>query len=518
MTLAAFTVVDWAVLGGYFALLAATGWLFSRREQGTTEEYFLGGHRVPTWAAAVSLMATALSAATFIGGPQQAYDGDLRYLTSFIGQILAIVIVAALFVPAFYRARVATVYELLEERFGRSARLGSSAMFLIGRVFASGARLYIAALAGAWIVFGEIRGEQVAVAIAVIAAVAVAYTLVGGISAVIWTDVIQAIVFIGAAIAAMVVLAGLIPVSWGEVVAALRNPGGGGSKLTLIEPIGSGVGDTYTLLTAAIGFTLISVGAFGTDHDLTQRVLTCRDAKRGSGAAIAGVVMSVPVALLFMAVGLLLWVFYTRPDLMGAATPLEGPGDSRGVFLAFIVDHMPAGMSGLMMAGVFAAGLSSTNSALNAMSCAFVNDFYRVARPRQDERHYVRIGRLGVITFGVLLAAFAVLSIYWQQRGNQTLIDYALKVMAFAYSGLVGVYFAALLTRRGTSGSAILALLIGFAAVLVMELQAWTWLGAPAMKIAFPWQMTLATTLSFVVCIAFDVSSPPWRNASSSAA
>ena len=500
-TLAAFGLWDWAVMGGYFVVVALSGWWFSRRRMDNTEEYFLGGHRIPVWAAAVSLMATSLSAATFIGGPQQAYTGDLTYLSSNLGNLIAALIVGFFFIPAFYRQRVGTVYQLLGRRYGDSAKLWASWMFMIGRVFASGARLYIAALAVALILFGDLAATNVCLAIGVMVVIGVMYTVFGGVSAVIWTDVIQAFILVGAVIVALVLLWNWIPADAGQVFSALQE-GDGSSKLALLK---LGWGDfeaKYTFLTAVGGFVLLNIGAYGTDQDMTQRVLTCRSSARGTASTIAGILISIPVTLLFMAVGLLLWVFYRRPDLMGPMAPPPPGDDSREIFLNFILDHVPSGVSGLMMAGLFAAGISSTNSALNAMSSAYVNDYYRPGNPDHPESHYVKIGRRWVVIWGIVLGAFAVISVYWQRADeSNTLIDYAISVMTFAYSGLVGVFGAALMTRRGSGTSAVAALWTGFFCVLIMVLEPWRWVGIEyELTLAFPWRMFLATGLAFGVC------------------
>ncbi len=268
---------------------------------------------------------------------------------------------------------------------------------------------------------------------------------------------------------------------------------------------------TYTLLTALTGMLLLNIGAYGTDHDLAQRMLTCRSAAKGSSSVVLAILIGLPVTFLFLAIGLLLYIFYSRPELMGVAAPAYGIEDTRQVFLSFILHEMPPGMAGLMMAGLFAAGLSSLNSALNAMSSSLVNDWYRSLVPGHDERHYLRAGRCAVVGWGVVLGGFAITCIYWQQLAGGSLIDFALGVMAFAYSGLVAVFLTLLFTRRGNGTSAVLALATGFLAVLLLQpwaMAIWTrwalWLpyGWGAVRIAFPWQIVIATSIAMAVCCA----------------
>ncbi len=497
-----FGTLDWIVLGGYFVLLAITGFLFSRRGV-STHDYFLGGGRIPMWAAAISLLATALSAATFVGGPQQSYDGNLSYLSANIGALLAVVVVALYFVPAFYRHKVATVYGLLGVRFGAPAALAASGAFIIGRVLASGARLYIAALPASLIVFGDVKLEHQACALAVLTVVGSVYTLAGGMRSVIWTDVVQTIIFVGAALAAFMLLWHKIPLNFSEITEALRTPGNGApSKLTIL-PLGLDGFDpkhSYTLMTAIFGFTLINLGAYGTDQDLVQRTLSCRSAAKGSGSTIMAILLSLPVTVLFMGIGLLLYIFYARPDLMGVAAPTYAVEGGKTIFLTFMLHELPPGMAGVMMAGLLAVSLSSLISALNALSSSAVNDFYRRFRPNRPDAHYLFMGRAGVLGFGLLLGGVAILSMFWQEAHPKTmLIDFAFQVMLFAYSGLVAVFLAALFTRRGNSASVIAALLVGFGTVVGMQYISWND-QTISQQLAYPWQMLLATSAAFGVC------------------
>jgi solute:Na+ symporter, SSS family len=508
-----FTVLDWAVLGGYFALLLLIGAAASRRERGT-DDFFLGGRRMPIWAVAASVLATATTAATFIGGPEEAYLGNLTYLSTNIGTVLGMVVVALVFIPAFYRNNVTTVYDLLEHRFGYSGKVAASWAFMVGRIFASGSRLFIAALPASMIFFNDAEPSHMVLAIAALVVLGILTALGGGIRTVIWTDVLQVCVMMLAAGAAILVLLRAIPMDAGEIYRTLAaTEAAGGSKLTIINPglntgaprMGLDLSKPYTLLTAITGFALLSIAAYGTDHDLTQRMLTCRNAIRGGGSAMLAMLINLPVTAAFMAIGLLLYIYYQRPDIMGAAAPAAGTSDSRRVFLRFIMDSMPPGLTGLMMAGLFAVGVGSLNSVLAAMSAAFVNDAYRPLRPGRADEHYLRVGRAAVVGWGVVLGGFATLCVYWFKPNDETILNFVLGAMAFAYAGLLGVFFTVLLTKRGNAASAIGALIVGFLAVLILQPAAWKFAGSeiPAgLKMAFPWRLTAATLLSFAVCVA----------------
>lgn len=528
---AGFALADWLVLGAYFLLLAGTGWLFARRETRDTEDYFLGGRSMPAWAVAVSIVATSMSAASFVGVPESGYGGNLTYLTTNVGMVIAALVVALVFIPAFYRARVQTIYGLLERRVGPRAGHAASWAFLVGRLFASGARIFVGALPLSLVLFGVEHGLEPAnlvQAVALLTFVGIVYTLVGGVAAVIWSDVIQMVVLLGAAIGAVFLIIGWIDAPWSEVMAALRSGGdalvAGGEPTSKLQLVDTRTDPRlpFTLMTAILGFTLLGIGSYGTDQDLAQRMLTCKSAASGSRSVIGGILLGIPSVLLFLVVGLLLWVFYQRPELMGANAPAGPPNDGRKVFLEFILSEMPNGLRGLMMAGLFAAGLSSLNSAINAMSSTFINDVYRRRHPDLDERAMLRAGRIGVVVCGIVLGAFATLCVAWQaQAGDEVrggaILDFVLSVMTFAYSGLVGVFLSVLLLGRGSERSVVAALVTGF--LLVAAAQPWglgQFVTAPDDGAAFgelslaqmivgahfSWKFSAAAVVTFLVCAA----------------
>ncbi|MEX0875930.1 MAG: sodium:solute symporter [Phycisphaerales bacterium] len=510
-----FALTDWVVLFGYFAVLAVTGVIFSRRKPADTDDYFLGSRRMPAWAVAVSIVATSLSAVTFIGAPELAYAGNLTYLATNLGMVLAAVVIAVLFIPAFYRSGSASIYELLETRFGVPARRAASITFMIGRVLASGARIFAGAIPASIVLFGLERGTEpgsLITAIGILTVVGIVYTLAGGISSVIWSDVIQFAILIGAAVCAIVLILGSINAPIGEVLAELRHGGAdGASKLTLLDTSWD-LTASFSLPAALIGFTLLGIGSYGTDQDLAQRMLTCRNARQGAWSVIGGILLGIPSVAVFLTVGLLLWIVFQRPHLTNLPQ-VEQPGMTVTVFLHYILTQIPPGVRGLMMAGLFAAGLSSLNSAINSMSAAFISDLYRPIMTNRvpiakSERHYVVVGRCAVVGWGLILGLFASLCIFWKRSNNDTLIDFALGVMAFAYAGLVGVFLTALLTKRGSSASVIAALGVGFAWMLITQPFLYNqipvvhtpWLD-DFYAIHYTWKLTIGVMLSFTTCV-----------------
>lgn len=509
-----FALVDWLIVAAYLAFVLALGAAFARKQR-TAEQYFLAGRRIPFWAAGVSILATSLSAVTFIGAPEDAYRGDLTYLSLNIGAVLGAIIVAVFFIPAFYRANVTTVYELLDDRFGGAARKCASAMYMLGRVLASGARLFVAAIPVSLIVFGDLDTRHLISAIAVVAVVAAAYTLCGGMRAVIWTDAAQVVILVGAALVACAMLLHRIPLDAPAIVDTLRaaDTPGGNDKLLLFN-LSADPTLPYTLWVAVFGFTLFNTAAYGADQDLVQRMLTCKSAARGSASVIFANLLGVVVVFIFMSLGLLLYLYYARPDVMGAAAPGAPPDDTRQIFLSFILGEMPAGVRGLMIAGLFAAAMSSLDSALNAMSTTAVCDFYKPLRPGRADRHYLIVSRVAVALWAFVLAGFACLCVYWQSRSEEGLLQFALGVMVYAYAGMLGVFLTALFTRRGDSVSVAFALVIGFITVFALHhapraiadestILSKLWpLNHPPPTISMGWRMLVGTAVATAVCCA----------------
>ncbi len=491
-----FAAADWLVLAGYVAILAASGWLSTRRRLARAEDYFLDGHSAPTWLVAISMLSTVQSAATFLGVPDSSYRGNYTYIGGVFASLLAAWIVAHVLVPRFYALKVTTAYELLERRFDARARRAAAGMFLIGRVFASGSRLYLAAIAVSMILFLDIDPAHILIATVLLLVLGLAFTLMGGLHSVIWSDLIQVVLYVGAALLVAAFLWWHLPMSAATMVDTLTHASGG-DKLALVDPVPS-LSAPWSIFAVLTGVTLLNVANSGLDQDTTQRLLACRDAKQGARALYGFVWISLPVIVLFLIIGSLLWLTYAGAD--GAQS---FKGEKVTVFMHYILTALPAGLRGLATVGVLAA--AAMNSELIAMAGVAIGDFYRPWATRRgvtDELHFVRAGRVASVGIGVVLAGMAMLSYYWQHYADSGLLDFVLGVMAFAYSGLLGVYGVALWTRRGNSASVIAALAAGFVTVLLFQPWIVDQLGLPgAMRaIAFPWQLCLGTAVAAAVC------------------
>lgn len=504
------TVLDWAIVLGYLAATIGVAVALSGRRSPSTADYFRGGNQMSAWVVTFSVIATTQSAATFLGGPDYGYRGDYTYLGSFLGSAMAAIFVAGFIVPRFYDLNVTTVYEILEARYGPAAKRAAGATYLIGRIFANGARLYMAAIAVSMMLFFDIEPGHVVAAAISLTVISLGVTLVGGIRSVIWSDFTQFIVYFAAAVAALISLASLLALSPSEIMEALRSTPEGVDKLKLFD-FSADPAKPFGFWAVITGVFLLNVGNFGFDQDTTQRLLTCRDAKAGGRALVWSAFAAVPIVWVFVTIGQLLYLFYDRPDVGGpggAIGPLqEFNGEKITIFMSFILTQMPPGVRGLAVAGVVAAAVSTMTSGINAMSSVLIEDFYRPWRVRRgpaSASHFVDAGRAGMGLFSGLLAGMAILSFYWQRYADTPLLEFALSVMAFAYAGLIGVFFTAIFSNRGSPQSIVAALVVGFVVIVAQQPYVIDIVGLPAelKTLSFPWQLIIGAAIASLVCMA----------------
>lgn len=504
-----FALFDWVIVGGYLVLLFVMGWIFSTVKLENSRDYFLGGNNMPYWLVAISVLATTQSAATFLGGPDQGFRGDYTYLSTNIGTIIAALFVARVLIPKFYAQKATTVYEILSIRYNDNTMRAAGGMYLIGRLFASGSRLYLAAIAVAMILFSNINADSIIAAAFIMIVLGFLVTFLGGIRSVVWSDLIQFVIYCFSAGAVLYFLWDQIPASAGDIFTGLKNAPGGQNKLQFFN-LDFDFSDPFSMISILTGLTLLSIGSFGLDQDITQRVLTCKNEKEGSRALILSVIVAVPVVWLFVSIGQLLHIFYERPELMGnglAATNQEFNGERITIFMYYILNELPAGMKGLVTVGVIAAAVSTINSGLNSMSSVIVQDFYRPWRERRKpapEKHFILAGRVSMGIVGIALFLMSVLCFYWQKYTDMPLLEFALSVMVFAYSGLLGVYFTVIFTKRGSPNSVMMALAVGFLITLVQQSYIVDILGLPESwkELAFSWQLCIGTIGAFLVCVS----------------
>ncbi len=481
-----------AYAGGLLWLGLRTG---GRRATG--DELALAGRSMPGWAVLCSMVATELSAATFIGVPQAAFVGDWSYLQLAIGALLAKWVLARHLIPLYHRRRFTTVYELIGARDGAHAERGVAAAFVAGRVLASGARLFIAAQAVA-----VLAGLSSGPAIVLTGVIAGAYTVRGGIRAVIRTDVLQGAIFL-VAIAAL--FAGLLIVLdldasalLGWALAEER------TRVVHASPWLS-IGDARALGTAIFGGFALTLATHGTDQDMVQRLLTAKDGETGGRALLRSGWLNFPITALFLSVGTLLayaLAIGALPEL--AASERLVPTVAR--------DLLPPGLRALVFAGLFAAAMSSLDSAICALATTWVTD----VAPRAEDAHPERRMRRASVAFTVLLMVAAwAMSAYWDALQSNALgdgppldlVQFALSAMSILYGGLLGVFVVAWLRPEHGDARATLAglaagSLVGAALFLQPIVLART-------IVAWPWWIPISASVSAGIAALGTVRSRP---------
>jgi solute:Na+ symporter, SSS family len=477
--LSTFDVWDLLIIAGYFVGVIWLGFYVghkkSERPEGqATEDYVVGGRKIPWPAVVCSIVATEISAATFIGVPQAAFDGNLNYLQFGIGSLLARFAVASIFIGAFYYFGVLTVYEYIYKRFGPKSRYTATGFFLLGRVLGSGVRLYIAtfALAG-------IFDIPMWVSLMLFTIAAMAYTWFGGIKSVIWTGVLQAIVFVGGVIAILIFLQ--FSIGWGNILHTASSAG----KLELFHFTSQHSGllgwlnDPVIFYIALLNGFLATTSALGTDQDLTQRMLTCKNASKARRSVIISGFVGLPITAMFLFVGIGLYVYYST-KYAGGALPWDATGDTRLVLPHFIGHVLPHGLRGLLVAALFAVAMSCVDSTLGALSSAAVVDLYKpLICPGKSDEHYLKVCRVAVLFFGVLVCLVA-----WYVRDKQDMLWLALQVAAIPGGALLGVFLLGLLTKHKGSDkgnmiamitSAIYSSIMLYLSTSGVDTLAWSW-------------------------------------------
>jgi len=476
-----FIAIDWFVFFSYFLILAISSYLFSQTKIKSSKEYFTSANTMPLFAVAISIVATSQSAATFLGVPEFSYVHDFTFIGFYISALLAVLFVAKFFVPKFYEINAVTVYELLEKRYGESAKRQAGLMFLIGRIMASGARLYIGALAVSMILFLDISFTHMFLSIVILVVGALAYSYFGGIKSIIYSDIIQAITYVGAGI----LLLWYLYVSLGnvDIIQVLQEH----HKLRLVD---TSLDGKFNIIGLLSGWLLLNIAAFGLDQDMTQRVLSCKNKNDAAKSLILSIILTIPIVLLFLAIGALLYVHYHTTQIAQ-----NFQGESITIFMYYILNEIPSGLRGLVTVGAIAAALSSTNSVLGAMASVAIEDIYKPYKlkqnPNADETHFLKASRLAVIIFAFILVVMATLSYFWQKESQLPLISFALGVMSFAYTGLLGVFFSVIFTSRGTAKLVPFSLIGGFLTVLALQPYIF------GIHIGFAWQMVIGTLSAF---------------------
>ena len=487
----------------YFALVIGVGLSSARHRGDNMREFSVGSRQLPWWAVLASLVAAELSAATFLGTPAEGYHlRNFTYAQLTIGTIIARIIVAYLFIRPFYDNNVVSIYEFLQIRFGVATRNAASAVFLVTRLLASGTRLYVAAVivvVGYEMIHGVAATNEQAVwiyggAVVLVTALTTLYTAAGGIRAVIWTDVIQATVMGGAVLYALGSLWFGVG-GWAGAQGVLNHPGDlkifdDGFGLASTTPSGTQavanghpilgivcgiLGNEYTIWAAILGSVFTTMATHGTDQDMVQRMLTAKDYHKGRLALVLSGLVDIPVAMGFLFIGILIYVFYQlHPD---PHLPTKNPE----IFSYYILHQLPPGARGLLIAGVLATAMGSLSTALNALATSFTQDFWVPYFGRgADQHHIVRAVRWSTVVFAILLAAVGTITaavvVY---SPHARIIPVVLGIFGYTYGSLLGVFLLGLTTKhRGTERGNLIAMAAGFIGVAIWSGLPWDLMNA----------------------------------------
>ena len=469
---------DYLVIGGYLAAITAFGSWFARF-QNTTRDYFLTDRSVPWWAVCFTIVATETSTLTFIGIPAAAYAGNMTFLQLALGYVIGRVIVSLLFIPAYFRGDLFTSYELLQRRFGTRVTTLSAGIFLITRSLADGIRLFATAL-----VIAVVTGVPVPWVVVVLGAAMIVYTVRGGVSAVIWTDVVQMFVYIAGAAAIAASLLVRIPGGWPAVVDAGRAAG----KFVFLD-LSVDWSRPYTLWAGILGGIALTLATHGTDQFLVQRLLSARSAREAArGLVLSGFIVFAQF-IVFLLIGVMLFVYYQQ-------TPLPQPLSRNDEILPlFVVSSLTHGLAGFIVAAIVAAALSPS---LNAMAATTVNDFYlRYVRPDADQPTQMRVSRQATIGWGVVQLAVA-LGAQWMDR---SVLDAGLAVLSFASGAVLGAFLLGTLMPQVGERQAFIGMLVGLATMTIV----WGWT-----TIAFTWYVFIGAATT---CAVAAVLSRPFGGA-----
>ncbi|HSH75108.1 MAG TPA: sodium:solute symporter [Longimicrobiales bacterium] len=462
--MSAFTALDVVVLVSYLVGITAWGAWLGRGQQGGTD-YFLGSRSLPWFAVMLSVVATETSTLTFLSIPGVAYTGSLVFLQLTLGYLAGRILVSVILLPKYYAGSLTTAYALLERRFGLGVRRFTSAIFMVTRLLADSVRLFATAIP-----LALITGWPYPASIAVIGVLTLIYTYAGGIKAVVWVDAVQMGLYLLGAVAAIVAIQVLVPEGW---AGALSEAAGAG-KLDLID-LSFNVTTTYTLWAGVLGGAVFTMASHGTDQLIVQRLLTCREPRAAQKALVGSGVAVVAQFLLFLLVGLGLWSFY-------GGRPFERSDE---IFPLFIVEQLPPGVTGLLIAGVFAAAMSSLSSSINSLASATAYDYWApMVGAEGDEPRLLRAGRGFSLLWSALLILGAIAFIPLSQ--GTAAVEVALGIASLVYGGLLGAFALGVFTTRPGQAAAIAGITCGIGVVtLLRDQMAWPWYALVGSVITF---------------------------------
>ncbi len=467
-----FSGIDYIVLLLYLVGITIFGTLF-RKSQRTVRDYFVGAKNTHWLVISLSIVATETSTLTLIGVPAISYahyarpeqGGNFTYLQVVAGYIVARFLISLLLIPAYFKGDLLTAYELLKSRFGVKTKNFAASLFLVMRALAEGVRVFAASL-----VLSAVLGTSLpnfpslwVWSIIIVGVLTLIYTFEGGIAAVIWTDLIQLIIYIGGSLLAAYELLHLVPGGWPQVASV----GAAEGKFQLFS-FAFDLNVPFTFWAGLLGGTFLTMASHGTDQLLVQRLLTCRNERDSKKALIFSGFFVFAQFALFLFIGVLLFAYYKFAPL---STPLASNDQ---IFPTFIVQRLPHGVSGLVIAAIFAAAMSNLSGSLNSLASSTTIDFYRpLIRPHETDEHYLRISRWFTAAWGIVLILIAFVA-----RGWGSVFTAGLTIASLVYGPMLGAFLLGVLTRRANQAGVMTGMAVSLAAMLAVKFTteiAWTW-------------------------------------------
>ena len=486
-----FTALDFFVLIVYLGGTTALG-LWLGRDQKTAKDYFVAGKEIPWWAILFSVVATETSALTFISIPGLAYATNLGFLQIATGYLLGRIVIAYTLLPRYYQGELVTAYALLERRFGLGTRRFASTIFMFTRAFGDSVRVFATAIPIGLIIGPSVPQQYVTpVSILILGLLTLIYTYHGGMRAVVWTDVVQTLVYVGGGLAAIVLLGQGVEGGWSSIMDTAREAG----KLRVIDTY-TGFDRAQTLFAGLLGGAFLSMASHGADQLIVQRLLASASLADARKALIGSGVAVIAQFTLFLMIGVGLYAYYA-----GRAFAVP---DS--IFPTFVVDVMPPGLTGLVVAAILAASMSTLSGSINSLAAATVHDIWLpLTGKANDEQRTFRLARLFSLVWGIALLVAALL---YKQQGTPVVVV-ALSIASFTYGALLGGFFLGILWRRAIQRDAILGMgiaifvmsFIVFAKPLLPLLPSMAGILTPASKIAWPWYVLIGTSITMIVGI-----------------
>jgi solute:Na+ symporter, SSS family len=487
--------LDLVILTAYLLGTVLFGAWFSRSQR-SVKDYFVSGRRMPWWAITGSIVATETSTVTFISVPGFAFANNFTFMQLVIGYMIGRVFVILLFVPAYFRGELLTVYQLLGERFGSAVKRFASGLFLITRTLADGFRLFATGLVLAALLLGapgvtdRVSGwfpalepitSVLVFSVLVIGVATIVYTYLGGMAAVIWTDVIQLTVYLTGAVIAAFILVGQVPGGWSEIAEV----GAAAGRFRWFD-FEFDVTRSYTFWSGVLGGAFLTTATHGTDQLMVQRYLCSRSPAQARVALIASGAIVFVQFMLFLLIGAMLYVFYTgyAPEEIARFT-VDGRLQTDRIFPLFIVEHLPVGLVGLVCAAIFSAAMSTLSSSLNSSAAAAMGDFYMpLTNHARSEAHYLRLSRLFTAAWGVLQITVALLAIQLSRR----VVDEVLGIASFTNGIILGVFLLGTFAPRVRHRSAFAGIAVGAAVMLAVKLLT---------PVTWQWYVAIGSTITF---------------------